>query len=99
MIWPSSFKNDQRCWLWFNPSKQLRKSSYSFENLHVLSISGAMNIKSIFGKVDADDIVQLSFSHLVLSCGPEAQVSVQVMKKTGVTKFRKGPTLATARQK
>jgi hypothetical protein len=47
----------------------------------MLSVSQTMNIKRVFGNVDANGIVHMSFPYLVLSYGPKAQVSVQVSKK------------------
>ena len=71
-------------------------SSFAIEKLRVFAVAQAVNIKCVFGNpshrvprsdyramVDANGIVHVSFPYLVLSCGPEAQVSVQVIRKDG----------------
>ncbi len=77
------FKDNQRIRLHSNPLQQLRMSGFPIQKLLVLTVCQTMSIKCVFGNVDANGIVHVSFPYLVLSCGPEAQVSVQVIRKDG----------------
>ena len=74
------FKDNQRIRLHSNPLQQLRMSGFPIQKLLVLTVCQTMSIKCVFGNVDANGIVHVSFPPCLV-IRPKAQVSVQIVRK------------------